>query len=648
MQPAKSFRTAGAMMAGGKTPRGKTDGAGGRKDLRVPFLPGYHPDMQGGLGHVETFHAGGGKITSDLTDHPIHGHVPGQVPKIDLSVLKTLKDPMHRYNQTARSLTHDERYAMKESARNTYRPRIAPAWLKHDGQVLHFLAYFQEPVHESPKENFHVRECVIYYYLEDGTMMVSEPKVENSGIPQGTFVKRHKIPKPGGGYYSYPDLDCGITVSIYSRAFRIVDCDNFTRNFFENVAKQPLRPSEKVPVDYFRASIEEGVEFPGPRSPKSASRNREIHDSKEYTELSLGGNRKNIRLQQYLENDRKVLCFKCYWDDATRYGARMYYQMHYYLADDSVEFLESLSRNSGRDPYPVFWKRNMLRKNPHVNAAPGMSEPEPIIYKPEDFIVGTTVNLYGRDIFLYDCDEFTREFFRQYMGIEQECINIPDPGVVHVKLSPPPHNGFGTEEDSLASCFTLTPRVPRRDVNKLMAMSDKAMRFEAQMVLASPEDRSRRFVVAIHLADDGVSVWEVHQRNNGYAGGKFASKARQRNPETGAWLCPKDFSTGTTVTINAVSFLLGQADEATLQYMEANSAEFPSSNPRLVASKLVGLKDALKQGPDPLPVAALAELAATKLELQFTEPELTTLRRAFGQLDAPELILTGKLLERLG
>merc|ERR1719387_141840 len=164
------------------------------------------------------------------------------------------------------------------------------------------------------------------------------------------------------------------------------------------------------------------------------------------------------------------------------------------------------------------------------------------------------------------------------------------------------------------------------------------MRFEGQMVLASPEERSRRFVVAIHLADDGVSVWEMHQRNSGYAGGKFASKARQRNPATGAWLCPKDFFTGATVTINGMPFLLGQADEATLQYMEANLAQYPSSNPRLVAAKLVGLKDQLKQGPDPLPVAALAELAATKLEVQLSEPELTTLRRFYGQLDAPELI----------
>jgi hypothetical protein len=572
-----------------------------------------------------------------------------RIPKLDLSLLEsTMKDPMHRYDMSAKSFTHDERHAMKESARNTYRPRISPAWLKHDGQVLHFLAYFQEPVHESPKENFRVRQCVIYFYMEDGSMKVGEPKVENSGIPQGTFVKRHKIPKPleqGGGYYTHTDLNCGITITIYSRSFRIIDCDEFTRSFYESVTGQKLGPAEELPMDNFKIkSMETGF---GGRPLQSPGRNRDIAESKEYTELSLGGNRKNPKLQQYLENDRKVLSFKCYWDDPTRYGARNYYSMHYYLADDSVELLESQPRNSGRDPWPVFWRRNSLRKNPHVNPAPGMIEPDPVINKPEDFIVGTTVNCYGREIFLYDCDAFTRDFFSQYLGIEQESIKIPDPKPVQVRLSYPPHNGFGTEEDSLASCHYLTPRPQRRDATKLMANADKAMRFEGRMKDATAEDKDRRFVVAIHLADDSVSVWEMPQRNSGFSGGKFASRNRVRHSETGAWICPQDFFTGAMVTVSGVPFVLGRADEATLRYMEERPAEFPASNARLVASKVVGLKEDLQQGPDALPLSELTKLAEEKLGVQLTEAELTTLRRNFCQPDAPEQILMEKLLERL-
>lgn len=51
-----------------------------------------------------------------------------------------------------------------------------PAWLKHDRQVLRFYAFFNEPVVESPYENFRVRKCVLHYYLEDGTLHISEPR----------------------------------------------------------------------------------------------------------------------------------------------------------------------------------------------------------------------------------------------------------------------------------------------------------------------------------------------------------------------------------------------------------------------------------------------------------------------------------------
>jgi len=35
----------------------------------------------------------------------------------------------------------------------------------------------------------------MYYYLNDDTIHVTEPRVENSGITQGIFINRQKIPK---------------------------------------------------------------------------------------------------------------------------------------------------------------------------------------------------------------------------------------------------------------------------------------------------------------------------------------------------------------------------------------------------------------------------------------------------------------------
>ncbi len=62
--------------------------------------------------------------------------------------------------------------------------------MKYDRTVLSFRGYFKESVVENPNENYRIRKCIIYFYLNDGTIYVTEPKIENSGIPQGVFLNR--------------------------------------------------------------------------------------------------------------------------------------------------------------------------------------------------------------------------------------------------------------------------------------------------------------------------------------------------------------------------------------------------------------------------------------------------------------------------
>lgn len=52
-------------------------------------------------------------------------------------------------------------------------------------QMLKFNAYFKETVHESPNEYYRVRPVEIFYYLEDNSITVMEPHLDNSGLPQG-------------------------------------------------------------------------------------------------------------------------------------------------------------------------------------------------------------------------------------------------------------------------------------------------------------------------------------------------------------------------------------------------------------------------------------------------------------------------------
>jgi hypothetical protein len=71
-----------------------------------------------------------------------------------------------------------------------------PAWVALAQKVLRFSGYFEEAVLESTVERKRVRKVHVYYYLEDDSLQVSEPRVDNSGLQQGLLVKRHRIPHP--------------------------------------------------------------------------------------------------------------------------------------------------------------------------------------------------------------------------------------------------------------------------------------------------------------------------------------------------------------------------------------------------------------------------------------------------------------------
>jgi hypothetical protein len=55
--------------------------------------------------------------------------------------------------------------------------------------VLRYFCYFKESVTDRREENFRVRKCTIYYYLEDGSIHIGEPKQDNSGITQASAAE---------------------------------------------------------------------------------------------------------------------------------------------------------------------------------------------------------------------------------------------------------------------------------------------------------------------------------------------------------------------------------------------------------------------------------------------------------------------------
>tara|TARA_B110000914_G_scaffold160418_1_gene141185 strand:- start:301 stop:498 length:198 start_codon:yes stop_codon:yes gene_type:complete len=64
--------------------------------------------------------------------------------------------------------------------------------------VLRFYGYFKESVVESRLENYRIKHVIIYYFLEDRSILITEPKQVNSGTPQGAFLNRQMVIKQDG------------------------------------------------------------------------------------------------------------------------------------------------------------------------------------------------------------------------------------------------------------------------------------------------------------------------------------------------------------------------------------------------------------------------------------------------------------------
>lgn len=495
--------------------------------------------------------------------------------------------------------------------------REPPAWIRHDRQVLRFHGYFQEVCHESNKETDRARVCHLYYYLEDGTMMISEPREENSGLPQGCVIKRHKVPNGNDGFYKPEDLRTAASISIYSRPFHIYDCDGFTREWYRaNVGRELPQGSAPDKLGHVKA---------GQRMPKS----REQREHKEYYESLLGASAKNEKMQQFLDNDRRVLRFSCFMDDSTQYFIRVWLTLYYYLADDTIEIIEVSQKNVGRVPEKgVFWKRARLLKNPTYSCAPGMAKPEPVPVVKEDLVVGQGIRVQGRDIYMADCDDFTRDYYRTELSLEQDKVVIEEPVEIVPKMPVPPHNGFGNEEDSIGNCNALAPKAPRKDVGKLLQDFGKVLRFEGVMQTTRKEDQERRFIVATYIADDDVAVWEIKNPALAHAQGKFAAKARKKNPATNEWFRPRDFYLGATVEISAARFLLVAADEMAVRFMESDPDSFPVADSRAVAMKLSAAREDLAREGEEVTQQRLLAFAAER-NIPLNQHECMTLARAF-------------------
>jgi len=320
---------------------------------------------------------------------------------------------------------------------------------------------------------------------------------------------------------------------------------------------------------------------------------RNVHKSsmKKFMEASLGNTVNNTGLDSFLQYDRHVLRFTGVWDNKdAMFGDFNFYTIHYYLADNTVEVLEQHQPNNGKDPYPLLLKRYKLPRKFNPDGPNGRADE----LNPSDFVHWTDldckkhIQVYGRSVRLISADVKTREFY-QAQGrplapdCEEEYLEQPNEPP---RNQVPEHSGFGSEEDSKASCGALVPKAPKTQFDMQgVKLPSTVLRFAARMDTEKYDDKSRKFVIMYYLATNEIQVREPPQRNSGVVGGMYLSKMKVKRPD-GSFFLAADFYAGATVKFNATTFIVTDVDEHTLRHMDENSDQFPFADADMCMQKI--------------------------------------------------------------
>lgn len=516
----------------------------------LPFLPGntftdptkerFH------LSNSLTFK--NGYAQEPMPKHPIGGGT------IELSVIRP--EEISDMEAQVEKLTVKKDHVPKKE--------FIPAHKEFNKKVLKFIVYFKETVYESPLEHYRVRIVDLYYYLEDDTIMLIEPVVENSGIPQGQVMQRQRLSNDGG-YWTWRDLNLGMNIFVNGRVYRIVNCDQFTKNWY---AKQDVKlfEPEKLPVD-----------------PYTESRREVDRTTKTKSDFD--------KLNRFLKLDRKVLQFNAVYDDRdSLFGDLRLFIIHYFVVDDTLEIREVYAKNDGRDPFPVLLRRQRVPQDRYnisdtfPSCVMEMSDAEiqdNWLYA-KQFMVGKTITINNRKFLIYDCDDFTRNWFKDQYKMEQPSkITIPSGEAAPKQPEIPPYNGFGSLEDTVQNCLSLIAQPPKKDFIKMLENDNKTLRYAASMVPIRPEDKTRRFIINYRLADDMISIYEPPIRNSGIIGGKFLEGTRISKPdcdrEKPVFYGPADLSIGATICVFRHRFIILDCDDYVLTSLIENKETFPAS-----------------------------------------------------------------------
>ena len=218
-------------------------------------------------------------------------------------------------------------------------------YLANDRKVLSFHVLWDDTSYDGGEKFY-----TLNYFLADSTMEVKEIKVKNSGIdPFPMLLNRMAVPKepvlqhcPGLSLkketiYQPEDLLLGRTIKIYNRDVLLVDCDDFTKNWYRSTLghqQVPLKPAAgRVTLVHHKLAPYNGY---GSEEDSAGS----------CKALNPKAPRKDVN--KLLKNDMHILRFNCKLVSPEPDDENRVFTLSFFCGDDTIMVYELCDKNSGR------------------------------------------------------------------------------------------------------------------------------------------------------------------------------------------------------------------------------------------------------------------------------------------------------------
>lgn len=375
--------------------------------------------------------------------------------------------------------------------------------------VLLFCLAFEETLDFGSKQETISRQVKLLYDINKKAVEIREPKIENSGFVQGTFLKSTELCKLK---LLLKDLLIGQTILLLGRKMLVLSCDSKTRNYFQEIL-QLKQPQDIKLIQPQTTEYEKGLSLSQEQKENNARHNRNFYGD----------------FKKYLKYGEKKLTFFSCWDDdgsGNSIKEKRYFSICYYLCDDTIEIIEKHLPNSGRDTFSKFLSRCLPVK-------PVTDETKTSFYTWHDFRCGNTIELKRRSFQLLCCDVPTATFFSEN-GIEQ----VFDSSLTEFRkaISPnvPKSSRRSVSEREKA-------QHQRKAFRQLKEFGSHALKMRLKHTSGNKESYFlRNFVLAFFLADEKLAVFEPKNKTS-HGGGKFLEKGRYINQETGKYFSKDDF-----------------------------------------------------------------------------------------------------------